>query len=100
MLWGYHLRSRPHEFVNQELYQLIGTEHRVTLAYHPQTNGLTEQFNQTLQTALLKVVDDTQMDWDEHLPAVLFAYHTSQQKPLDSLLLKWCFADKYTIYSK
>ena len=33
------------EFVNQiqdELYQLTGTEHRVTSAYHPETNGLTE----------------------------------------------------------
>ena len=49
-------------------------------AYHPQTNGLTERFNQTLQTALLKVVNETQTDWDEHLPAVLFVYRTSQQK--------------------
>ena len=57
-----------------------GTEHHVTSAYHPQTNGLTERFNQTLQTALLKLVNDTQTDWDEHLPAVLFAYRTSQQK--------------------
>ena len=58
------------EFVNQiqeELYRLTGTEHRVTSAYHPQTNGLTERFNQTLQTALLKVVKETQTDWDEHL---------------------------------
>ena len=77
------ISDQGREFVNQvqeELYRLTGTEHRVTSAYHPQTNGLTERFNQTLQTALLKVVNETQTDWDEHLPAVLFAYRTSQQK--------------------
>ena len=77
------ISDQGREFVNQiqdELYRLTGTKHRVTSAYHPQTNGLTERFNQTLQTALLKLVNDTQTDWDEHLPAVLFAYRTSQQK--------------------
>ena len=77
------ISDQGREFVNQvqdELCRLTGTEHRVTSAYHPQTNGLTERFNQTLQTALLKVVNETQTDWDEHLPAVLFAYRTSQQK--------------------
>ena len=36
--------------------------------------GLTEGFNQTLQTALIKVVNDSQDDWDEHLFSVLFTY--------------------------
>ena len=38
-----------------------------TSAYHLQSNGLTERFNQTLQMSLLKVVNDTQSDWDDHL---------------------------------
>ena len=45
-------------FVNQvkeKLFEMTGTEHRVTSAYHPQSNGLTERFNQTLQTALVKI---------------------------------------------
>ena len=66
--------------VKKELLQLTGTEHCVTSAYHPQSNGLTERFNQTLQTALTKVVNETQDDWDEHLSSVLFAYRTAQQK--------------------
>ena len=68
--------------LEEELFRLTGTEHRVTSAYHPQTNGLTERFNQTLQTALMKMVNDDQNDWDEHLPAVLFAYRTSQQRAI------------------
>ena len=41
--------------VKEALFELTGTQDRVTSAYHPQTNALTEQFNQTLQTSLLKV---------------------------------------------
>ncbi|XP_064383396.1 uncharacterized protein LOC135332020 [Halichondria panicea] len=77
------ISDQGREFVNQvntELFRFTGTEHRVTSAYHPQTNGLTERFNQTLQTALLKYVNDSQTDWDYHLPAILFAYRTSKQK--------------------
>ena len=43
-----------------EVYKLTGIEHCVSSAYHPQTNGLTERFNQTLQTALLKLVNNTE----------------------------------------
>ena len=71
------------EFVNSvkaKLFCLTGTAHRVTSAYHPQSNGLTERFNQTLQQALVKVVNQDQTDWDEYLPAILFAYRTSVQK--------------------
>ena len=77
------ISDQGREFVNsvkEELFALTGTEHRVTSAYHPQTNGLTERFNQTLQTALIKIVNDNQNDWEEHLSAVLFAYRTAQQK--------------------
>ena len=46
------------EFVNklsEHLYHLTNTHHRISTAYHPQTNGLVERFNQTLQRALLKL---------------------------------------------
>ena len=68
--------------LREELFCLTGTEQRVTSAYHLQSNGLTERLNQTLQMSLLKVVNDTQSDWDDHLPAILFAYHTSVQKAI------------------
>ena len=77
------ISDQGREFVNKvkaELFALTGTEHRVTSAYHPQTNGLTERFNQTLQTALIKLVNENQTDWEDHLSAVLFAYRTTQQK--------------------
>ena len=75
------ISDQGREFVNSvkaELFELTCTEHRVTSAYHPQTNGLTERFNQTLQTALVKIVNDNQNEWEDHLSAVLFAYWTAQ----------------------
>ena len=47
-------------------------------AYHPQTNGLDEPFNQTLMNTLKKVIDAGKEDWDEHLPAALYPY---QRRP-------------------
>ncbi|KAK3752966.1 hypothetical protein QZH41_005123 [Actinostola sp. cb2023] len=51
-----------------------GTEHRVTSAYHPQSNGLDERFNQTLQRTLRKCVNEQQDNWDEAIDDILFAY--------------------------
>ena len=79
------ISNQGREFVNklrEELFRLSGTEQMVTSTYHPQSNGLTEWFNQTLQMSLLKVVNDTQSDWDDHLPAFLFVYRNSVQKAI------------------
>ncbi|KAL5496713.1 hypothetical protein EMCRGX_G013057 [Ephydatia muelleri] len=77
------ISDQGREFVNAvqaELFALTGTKHCLTSAYHPQSNGLTERFNQTLQTALQKVVNDEQNNWDDHISAILFAYRTAKQK--------------------
>ena len=67
--------------VNKKLFSITKTEHRISSAYHPQTNGLVQRFNQTLQRSLVKkFVNSNQTDWDEKLDGVLFAYRTSQQK--------------------
>ena len=56
--------------VSDILLELTGIEHRVTKAYHPQTNG----FNQTLKDALIQVVNEEQNDWDLHIEKILFSY--------------------------
>ena len=66
--------------VNNHLFKMTNTEHRISSAYHPQTNGLVERFNQTLQRSLIKFANSDQSNWDEKLDGVLFAYRTSQQK--------------------
>ena len=77
------ISDQGREFVNNvkfELFALTGTEHHETSAYHPQSNRLTERFNQTIQKEFVKLVDANQNDWEDHLSAVLFAYRTTQQK--------------------
>ena len=77
------ISDQGREFVNKVnrcLFKMTNTEHRISSAYHPQTNGLVERFNRTLQRSLVKLVNDNQNDWDELLDGVLFAYRTSIQK--------------------
>ena len=56
---------------------MAGIEHRVSRAYHPQTNGLDERMNQTVTNVIVKYLNPDQDDWDEHIDAILFSYRTS-----------------------
>ena len=67
--------------VNDKMCQLMGIQKRISTAYHPQTNGLDERWNQTLQTALRKVIDPTtQDDWDTHLDPIMAAHRASKHE--------------------
>ncbi|CAI7889354.1 unnamed protein product [Closterium sp. NIES-54] len=59
------------------LFQLLGTQIRLSTAYHPETDGQTECMNRTLEDALRSCVNAMQTDWDQHLAAVEFAYNSS-----------------------
>ena len=61
------------------MFELTKTQHRVTTAYHPQSNGLTERFNQTLSNCLRAKVNENQDNWDEHLQLILFTYRATKQ---------------------
>ncbi|KAL5479399.1 hypothetical protein EMCRGX_G022919 [Ephydatia muelleri] len=74
--------NQGREFVNEitrQLYLITKTEHRLSSAYHPQTNGLTERFNQTLSLCLAKMVDEDQKNWDVKIETVLMGYRASCQ---------------------
>ena len=55
---------------------ICGVERKVTAAYHPQTNGLTEKFNDSFINALRKHTVAQPDDWDQWLPYILLAFHT------------------------
>ncbi|XP_036065872.1 uncharacterized protein LOC118598010 [Oryzias melastigma] len=63
----------------KQVYKLLGIRSLKTTAYHPQTDGLTERFNQTLKQMLRKFVNDSGTDWDKWLPYLLFAYREVPQ---------------------
>ena len=52
----------------------LGVHKLNTTAYHPQCDGMVEQFNRTLKTALRKHATTYGCQWDQYLSGVLFAY--------------------------
>lgn len=74
------ISDQGREFVNKVIDMLMDcfeTDHRITSAYHPQSNGQREHDNRTLKAALSKLISDQADDWDQYIPGILFAYHTS-----------------------
>lgn len=61
----------------QQVYQLLGVKGIKTTPYHPQSDRLVEQFNQTLKNMLRKFVSET--DRHQWLPYLLFAYREVPQ---------------------
>ena len=51
----------------------------IYIILNPQTNGLTERFNQTLSRCLARSMSDIS-EWDERIDTVLFAYRVSKNK--------------------
>ena len=67
------------EFLNNLVHNvslICGIERKVTVAYHPQTNGLTEKFNDSFINALRKHTVAHPEDWDQWLPYILLAFRT------------------------
>ena len=60
----------------EALSNLTGVERVVTSSYHPQTNGMTERFNQTIIRALVRHANENKPNWHKWLPFVLLAYRT------------------------
>jgi len=85
--------DRGPQFVSeliQEINRRLSIEQRTTTAYHPQSNGMVERFNGTLQKMLSAYVSSHQKDWDEYLPYVLGAYrfsthHTTGVSPFKAM---------------
>jgi hypothetical protein len=56
--------------------QLIGTERRLSTAWHPQTDGATERANSTLEAYLRAYVCYDQSDWSQLLPMAELAINS------------------------
>jgi hypothetical protein len=68
--------DRGTQWVNafwKRVCQLLKIERRLSTAYHPETDGSTEQKNQVLEAYLSAFVAYTQDDWAEYLPSAELA---------------------------
>ena len=55
------------------LHKLLGTKLQMSNAYHPQTDGSTEQANHTVTQMLRQCINEKQNDWVPKLPGIEFA---------------------------
>ncbi|MCG8624913.1 MAG: DDE-type integrase/transposase/recombinase, partial [Proteobacteria bacterium] len=60
-----------------EMCSLLGIGKTRTTPYHPQSDGMVERLNRTLETQLSMFVEDHQKDWDVYLPMLMMAYRTA-----------------------
>ena len=88
-VWSRHgvpvtvVSDRGTQFVSQfmkRLYQRLQIQPKLSTAFHPQTDGQSENTNQTMETYLRAYVNHLQDDWATWLPAAQFAInnHTSE----------------------
>jgi len=59
----------------KELNGMLGIETKLSMAFHPQTNGQTERANQELEQYLRIFVDYCQEQWPDWLGTAEFAYN-------------------------
>jgi transposase InsO family protein len=60
----------------------LGIEHRVSTAYHPQTNGQAEMSNRQLKSILNKTIEKGGKDWSKQLDGALWAYRMVFKTPI------------------
>ena len=56
--------------------------HKVSTAYHPQTNGQAEVSNREIKSILEKMVNPSRKDWSLHLDDALWAYRIAYKMPV------------------
>ena len=61
----------------QALMEQLKIGHKLSTAYHPQTDGQTERTNQTLEQYLRCYVNYEQNDWVQWLPTAQWAYNSA-----------------------
>ena len=73
------ISDRGHEFVAalfQEVWKAMGTELRMSTAYHPQSDGQTERVNRELEQQLRTHANRTGSNWKQWLSVVEMHYNS------------------------
>jgi hypothetical protein len=72
------ISDRDPRFVSkfmQEVCRITGIERNPSTAYHPRTDGQSEQSNQWVETAIRFISDHHQTNWAPYLPIAQFAHN-------------------------
>jgi hypothetical protein len=76
---------------------ILGIQKTSTTPYHPQSDGMIERHNRTLQNSLAMMVKKNQKDWDLKLPFAMFVYHTSVHETIKNSPYYMCFGREVTL---
>jgi len=75
----------------QSLAGMVGTQIKMSTAFHPQTDGQTERMNRVVEDCLRHYVMPNQQNCDQLLPVVEFAINSSWQASIDMSPFKCCY---------
>lgn len=96
------LSDQGTEFNNEIVHSLLkasGVEHRVTSAYHPRTNGMTERMNGVIVESIKKHASIDKLEWNKWVPFVLFAYRTRVHSSTNFTSFELLFGRKVNSFS-
>lgn len=68
--------------VFSQVLKTLGIKHETSSPYHPESQGALERFHQTLKSMLRKNCVESQKEWDDAVPFVLFAAREAVQESL------------------
>lgn len=63
-----------------QVLMTLNVSHQTSSAFHPESQGALERFNQTLKAMLQRYCMDTGKDWDEGIPLLLFPVRGSTRQ--------------------
>ena len=66
--------------VFKEMCNLLGIEKTRTSPYRPQSDGMVERANRTIENMLASFVSQNQKDWDEYLSLLMLAYRSAEHE--------------------
>lgn len=75
--------DQGHQFESglfQHMCRLLDIKKTRTIPFHPQSDGMVERINRTLEDMLSLVVAKNQEDWDAWLPYLMMAYRSVEQE--------------------
>jgi len=74
--------------IMQELNKMLGIESKLSMAFHPQTDGQTERVNQELEQYLRMFINHRQEQWPEWLGTAEFTYNNKAHSSTQTLPFK------------
>ncbi|XP_048839003.1 mucin-5AC-like isoform X2 [Brienomyrus brachyistius] len=76
------ITDQDKEFIkelNDSIFSRLKIKNAVSSVYHPQPSGQDELSNQDIKRTLRKYMNESNNDWDLHLPVVVYGVNTAKQ---------------------